>query len=134
MLQTNPETICRLVELARSVHVREPAAFPEEPNSPADDWGRQALADQPDNTAAEEFRSIVADLDPDQQQEVVALHWLGRDDYSIDEWDDLLAQARERWSPETGDYLLLDPMLADELEEALNMHDYSCQDSNYINP
>lgn len=134
MLQTNPETICRLVELARSVHVREPAAIPEESNSPADDWGRQTLADQPDNPAADEFRSIVADLEPDQQQEVVALQWLGRDDYSIEEWDDLLEEAKERWSPETADYLLRDPMLADELEEALNMHDYSCQESNYISP
>ncbi len=132
MLQTNPETICRLVELARSVHVREPATIPETPNSPADDWGRQMLADQPDNASAAEFKTIIEDLEPDQQQEVVALHWLGREDYSIEEWPELLVQAKQQWTPETAEYLLRDPLLADQLQEALSAHGYNCQDSNFI--
>ena len=134
MLQVNPETVCRLVELARSFHVQEQISIPEQPNSPAEDWGRQMLANHADNTSAQEFRTVMEDLEPDQQQEVVALMWLGRGDAGLEEWDTLRAEAEEHWTPETADYLLTHPMLADFLLEGLDMHGHDCQETNMLHP
>lgn len=134
MLETNPDTVCRLVELARTLQGSEPATTADPLNSPADDWGEQVLAGQPDSPMRGEFTEIIKDLEPDQQQEVVALLWLGRGDYSIEEWSDALGEAQRLWSPETAEYLLRHPMLADHLQEALDAHGYSCQDGNFISP
>jgi hypothetical protein len=128
MLKNNPETVCRLIELAKTAQGREAAVIPDDTNSPAEDWGRQMLADDTaNNTIVQEFRSIVGNLDPDQQQELVALLWLGRGDYTMDEWEDVLSQAADMWTPETADYLLKHPMLASDLEEGMDAHGYDCQ-------
>lgn len=134
MLNVSAETVCRLVELAQTIHVQEPVSIPEEPFSPADDWAQQMLADHADNPASQEFRELVKDLDPDQQQEVVALLWLGRGDFTMDDWDAAVTEAEDRWSPETADYLLLHPMLADHLMAALELHGQDCQEGNFLNP
>jgi hypothetical protein len=134
MLEVNPETVCRLIELAQSYHVQEQVSLPEQPNSPSDDWAQQMLASHADNSSAAEFRTIIDDLEPDQQQVVVALMWLGRDDFTLEEWDDALTQAEELWTPETADYLLMHPMLADHLRTALEMQGYDCQETQYLSP
>lgn len=126
MLNVNPDTVCRLIELAHAFHAREPAAFPDDGSNPVDDWTQPMLADGEDNTSADEFSSALADLEPDQQQEVVALLWLGRGDYTLEEWDDIVKQASEQWSPETARYLLDHPLVADQLREGLELHGYRC--------
>lgn len=134
MLNVSAETVCRLIELAQSIHVQEPVSIPEEPYSPADDWAQQVLADHADNPSTDEFRALIRDLDPDQQQELVALFWLGRGDFTLEEWDAALTEAEDRWSPETADYLLLHPMLADHLIAGLELHGHHCQDSTFLHP
>ncbi|WP_166254662.1 DUF3775 domain-containing protein [Marinobacter salicampi] len=134
MLQTNPETICRLIELAESYHVQEPATDLDSPDDPTEDWAQEMLVDTGDNSGLEEFKTVVEDLEPDQQQEVIALLWLGRGDYVLEEWEEIVKQAQEQWTPETADYLIQHPMLADHLREGLDLHGYSCQDSNFLNP
>ncbi len=81
MLQDNPETVCRLIEVAPSYHVREPSSIPEEGGNSVNDRSQQMLADHKDNTGYEELASAVNQLDPDQLREVVAQRWLGRGDY-----------------------------------------------------
>lgn len=135
MLQVNPETVCRLIELAQSVHVREQGGTPEEGgNAIDDDWTQAMLADNGDNTSYQEFETIVKDLDPDQQHEVVALLWLGRGDYTLEEWDGIVKQARDEWTPETAQYLIGHPLLADELREGLELHGHSCEEMSTIGP
>jgi len=126
MLDINPDTVCRLAELARIFHAREEVVIPEEPNDPSGDWPTQILADHAGDSTLEEFRGIVTDLEPDQQQQVVALLWMGRGDFTLDEWDEAVRQATENWSQNTADYLIAHPMLPDYLSEALDQHGYSC--------
>lgn len=130
MLQVNPETVCRLIELAQSYHVRESTSIPDEGSNSVDDWSQQMLADHKDNTSYDEFAAAIDELDADQQQEVVALLWLGRGDYTLEEWGGIVKQAKEQWSPETAQYLIGHPLLADELREGLEQHGYSCQELN----
>ncbi len=85
MISVNLETVSRLMDLARTFHAKEQVVIPQEPNSPSDDWALQALADHEDDEYYNEFESIINDLEPDQQQEVVALMWLGRGDGTLEE-------------------------------------------------
>lgn len=130
MLQVNPETVCRLIELAQSYHVKEQTAFPEDGGNAVDDWSQQMLADHKDSSGYDEFASIINDIDEDQQQEVVALLWVGRGDYTVEEWDSVLQQAKEQWTPDTARYLIDHPLLADYLRDGLEQHGHTCQELN----
>ena len=119
-MDLNPDTVQFIIDKAREFHVKEEVTIPEEPLSPSDDWARQVLADHADDPAYQELKSTIDDLEPDQQVTLVALMWLGRGDYSADEWDAALEAAQESWTERAADYLLGTPLLADFLSEALD--------------
>ena len=127
MLNVNPETVCFLISRAREFHAKEGVVLPDVPGSPAEDWGRQALADHTDDATLQEFSATFADLEPDQQHEVVALLWVGRGDFDLSEWDSAVAEARRNATDSTAEYLLAHPMLADHLTEGLLLFDHSCE-------
>lgn len=127
MLNLNPDTVCRLIGLAHEFHAQEAVVIPEVPDSPSGDWATQMLADHVGDTTFQEFKSIIDDLDPDQQQQVVALLWLGRGDYALEEWDDALQEASDQWNENTAEYLIAHPLLADFLDEGLHIHELECE-------
>lgn len=127
-LNVNPETVCFLIDKAHEFHAKEEVSIPEIPNSPSDDWARQVLADHRDDFCYREFVNTINDLEPDQQISVVALMWLGRGDFSLDEWQDALAEAERVHNERTAEYLLATPLVADYLTEGLNLHEYVCED------
>lgn len=126
MLELNPDTVCFLIAKARVFHSKEEVVLPDSTDSPADDWGRQVLADHADDAVFQEFKATVDDLEPDQQQSLVALMWLGRGEFDADEWEDALVEARNSWTPATAEYLIAHPQLADHLLEGLDLLGYSC--------
>jgi hypothetical protein len=121
-LQVNPDIVQRLVDLARQFHAREYTSIPEDPEAQHSAAEATALAEHRFDHTVDEFRSIIQDLDPRQQQEVVALFRLGRGDHELSNWEDALQLAREDWNAETADYLLRHPMLADDLSSGLALH------------
>lgn len=127
MLDVNPDTVCRLIELAREFHGQEHVSVDEEPESTGDEWPARLMAEYATGGLLDEFRATVEDLEPDQQQQVVALLWLGRGDYELDEWEDALSYAADAWNPATADYLIAHPLLADYLTEGLDRHGYRCE-------
>ena len=126
-LDINPEIVCRLIELAREFHAQEEVVIPEMIGNPSGDWATQILASHVEDMSFREFRSIVRDLEPGQQQQIVALLRLGRQDYGLDEWDDALQQAEADWNKKTAEYLIVHPMLADHLTEGLALFEYTCE-------
>lgn len=126
MIDVNPDTVCRLIDLAREFHAQEAVVIPEEPGSPSDDWTGNMLAAHAGDATLDEFRSIIDDLEPDQQQQVVGLLWLGRGDYTLEEWDEILEGAADAWNERTADYLITHPLLPDYLTEGLDAHGYRC--------
>lgn len=127
MLDVNPDIICRLIELAREFHAQEQVVIPETPGNPSGDWAAQTLASHIEDMSFQEFKSIVEDLEPAQQIQVVALLWMGRGDYAVEEWEDALEQARDDWTPKTAEYLVVHPLLATYLTEGLDLLGYSCE-------
>ena len=125
-LNVNPENVCRLIALAREFHAQEQVIIPDDPGSPADDWPTQILAQHADDLTLAEFRSIIEDLEPAQQVEVVTLLWLGRGDASLEDWEETLEHARAEWTPRTADYLIAHPLLPYFLTEGLEMLGHRC--------
>ncbi len=68
-------------------------------------------------------------LNWDQQCEIVALTWIGRGDYTKDDWDEALRTANQQHNERTAEYLLGMPLLPDYLEEGLAQFDLDCEDS-----
>tara|TARA_Y100001963_G_scaffold98199_1_gene135059 strand:- start:83 stop:535 length:453 start_codon:yes stop_codon:yes gene_type:complete len=127
MLNVSGETVCRLVELAQAFQSQEAITLPNDGSNPIDEPGdAPAPAAGVDDPSRAEFRTIVADLEPDQQTEVVALMWLGRGDFQEDDWQGALRLARDEWTPETADYLLGHPLLSEYLVEGLAAFGLSC--------
>jgi len=127
LLQVNPDVIQRLVDLARQIDSQEFTGIPEDPEVQSGSAEVVALTEQEFDSTADEFRSIINDLDPEQQQQVVALFRLGRGDYAYEEWEDALAEAREDWNVNTADYLLGHPLLSDYVTGGMILHGYSVE-------
>ncbi|MGO1120288.1 DUF3775 domain-containing protein [Rhodovibrionaceae bacterium A322] len=78
-----------------------------------------------DNQGGDELETFISELAEDEQQELVALVWIGRTDYDADEWSDALEAAQERDNGQTATYLIGMPRLADYLEEGLEAFGHS---------
>mgnify|MGYP000506825961 CR=1 FL=1 len=127
MLNMNPEIICLLIDKVRGFQVQEEVVIPEEADSPAEDWARQALAAHASDLTYLEAKSVIDDLEPDQQITLVALMWLGRGDYDLSDWDTVVADAVVAHNNYTAEYLLATPLMPSYLEEGLSLHGHSCQ-------
>ena len=86
------------------------------------------LEDHEDDPVVEELTSFVNCLSEDEQIDLVALTWLGRDDYSASDWSTVREEAARAHNERTANYLLGTPLVGDFLEEGLSMLGYSCEE------
>ncbi len=121
------ETLCGLIALAREFQAKEEVCIPQDENSPSEDWALQILAHHGNDYNVGEFRSIVHELSERQRAELVALMWLGRGDYTVDEWEDAVDEALGDYSIRAAEYVLAHPMGSDHLEEGLIALDMPCE-------
>jgi hypothetical protein len=118
-----------IVEKAREFDAEVPADADEGGSNAADDGEREILLDTPDNPTFEELRGAIEGLNSDEQEELLALIWVGRGDFSAKEWREAMAEARRTRTATEADYLIGTPLLADYLEEGvaalgLSLEDY----------
>jgi hypothetical protein len=66
-----------------------------------------------------ELVRYIEELNEDEQLDLVALMWVGRGTYSIDQWDEARSTARSGKTHTTSEYLLGTPMLSEYLENGL---------------
>jgi len=124
------EKVCWLIIKAREFDVKDEATEPDPGSNPTDDKMVSVLEDHTDDPVEEELRSFISSLSEDEQIDLVALAWLGRDDNALADWFALRAEA-ERGHSESGhtaNYILGEPLVSDFLEEALSMFGQSCED------
>jgi hypothetical protein len=86
------------------------------------------LEDHEDDPVVEELTSLIDSLSEDEQIDLVALAWLGRDDYEAADWPAVREEAARAHNRGTSSYLLGMPQLGDFLEEGLSMLGYSCEE------
>ncbi len=128
MLSVRIDTICLLIDKAHQFQSQEQVVLADVPEIPTEDWALEALADHAEDPCLNEVRDLLEELDPNQRAEVVALMWLGRGDYEVEDWDTAVEDALEGYSERTAEYLLAHPMVADDLEEGLIQLGYSCEE------
>jgi hypothetical protein len=125
MIELNPENVYFIIQKAREFQVEE---GDDDLESPADLEDLEALEahehEMDEDVSQDELMAAIDDLEPDQQISLVALMWLGRGDYEIEEWAEALEDARDAWNNRTARYLIGIPQLADYLEEGLALHGY----------
>lgn len=127
MLELNPETVCFIIGGAKKFQAKESSVRSEDPvGFTGDERSPRPLADHADDLCYSEVKSVIDDLEPDQQVALIALMLIGRGDYGNDEWDAAYAEASADWTPRTAEYLLSTPLVADYLEEGLTSFGYGC--------
>jgi len=114
------EKLAFIVAKAREFDAEvEPDGGDESASNPADDGERAILQDTADNPTLQELRDAIDALNVDERDELLALVWIGRGDYTAEEWDDAVSEARAMANRRDADYLIGTPLLADYIEEAL---------------
>jgi hypothetical protein len=124
MIDLNPETVRMIATHAREFQTEASMEEDDAPDFMADDEDFERLTEWHGDSRYEELKNAIDDLEPDQQRTLVALVWIGRGDFTIDDWDEALTYAAEASGVSTADYLIATPLLADYLEEGLSQHGY----------
>jgi hypothetical protein len=127
-LTISPETVCYLIVKAREFDVKVDPADPDSGSNPTDDNEIDILEDLADDPTFEEVSSALGALNDDETLDLVALTWIGRGDYTSEDWEEARDQAREIPLKDRPRYLLGTPLLGDFLEEGLSELGYSCED------
>ena len=122
------DKVCFLIVKAREFDVKDVVTDPGDASNAADDSMIAVLEDHRDDPVAQEIRGFIDALNEDEQTDLVALAWLGRGDGTIEDWEELRAEAARAHNSRTAAYLLGTPLLADHLEEALSQFGQSCDD------
>jgi hypothetical protein len=127
-LTISPEKVCFVIVKAREFDAKDEETEPDPGSNPTDDKETAVLEDHADDPVVEEITSFIDSLSEDEQIDLVALAWLGREDYSAGDWADVRAEAARAHNERTASYLLGMPLLGDFLEEGLSVLGYSCED------
>lgn len=128
MLAISPEKVCFIIVKAREYDAKVEIEEPDPGSNPSDEDMREVLQDYADDATAQELKEAIDDLNEEEQINLVALAWLGRGDYTKDDWPDVLQDAKDARSDHTADYLMGIPVLGDYLEEALSQLGHSCEE------
>ncbi len=127
MLTISLEKLAYIIEKAREYDAMVPAEseLPEDADESSsgsnstDDGARDILLDTPDNPTVQELHDAIDGLNVDEQEELLALIWIGRGDFAANDWKEAMLQARQSRTASEADYLIGTPLLPDYLEEAV---------------
>jgi hypothetical protein len=127
-LTISPEKVCFIIVKAREFDVKDAVSEPDPGSNPTDDGDVAVLEDHDDDPVQQELTAFIDALDEDEQIDLVALTWLGRDDYEASDWASVRDEAARAHNRRTSSYLLGIPLVADFLEEGLSMLGRSCNE------
>jgi hypothetical protein len=109
-----------IIEKAREFDAKDEVTDPDDSSNASDDGMVSVLEDHKDDPVVQEISAVIRSMSIDEQVDLVTLAWLGRGDGTLDDWDELHAEAERAHNNRTASYLLGMPLLADYLEEALS--------------
>ena len=125
-LTISPEKVCFIIIKAREFDAKDALTEPDPGSNPSDDLETSVLEDHEDDPVVEELTSFIDGLSEDEQIDLVALAWLGREDYSASDWKTVREEAARAHNQRTASYLLGMPLLGDFLEEGLSHAGGAC--------
>ena len=126
-----PEKVRFVIVKARQFDAKEEGTDPDEGSDAIDDGMTDVLEDDPDNDAVQqELTAFINSMDEEEQTNLVALAWVGRGTYGVDEWQEALDTAKTEHNKRTAQYLLGLPLLGDYLAEGLEAFGESFDDED----
>lgn len=123
------DKVCFIIIKAQEFDAKDVVTEPDTGSNPTDDMMISVLEDHGDDSVQEELTSFISDLSDDEQIDLVALAWLGRGDYTLEDWPTVreeAARAHAEHGEHTARYLLGMPLVGSYLEEGLSLFGYSC--------
>lgn len=138
MIAVDPEKVYFVIVKSRAFDAGvEPESDLEEP-TPSHRVVEEELIEEreehDEDPTYDEVSEFIGSLNEEEQINLVALTWLGRGDFTVEEWQEALQEARAARSDHTASYLLGIPLLSDYLEEGLSQHGYSLEDMESARP
>lgn len=125
-LRISSEKVCDLIEAAREIAGIVPSTAGDKTTT-GDDSKLETIEGDPDTDVRRiEAISFIAGLNVEEQTDLLALIWLGRGDYDIDEWDDAVSEAEARIAARDPDYMLGDAALPEYLGDGLEAFGLAC--------
>lgn len=128
IMTISPEKVCFVIIKSREYDAKDEVTEVDPGSNPSDDKGISVLENHEDDPVVEELTSFINSLSEDEQIDLVALAWLGRNDNSASDWPAVREEAARAHNQRTAAYLLGTPLVSDYLEEGLSMLGYSCQE------
>ena len=127
-LSVSPDKVCYIIAKAREFDAKDVVTDPDDSSNPTDDAIVAVLEDHRDNPVVQEIAAAIFAMSEDERVDLVTLAWLGRGDGSLEDWDELRAEAARAHNKRAASYLLGMPLLADYLDEALAQFGHSCDE------
>jgi hypothetical protein len=126
MPDINPDKVCFVIIKAREFDVQDEESEADGSNATDDNFA-SVFTSEKDDSVKKELKAFIDSMDEDEQCELVALCWVGRGDFSVEEWEIAVAEARSRREAPTAEYLIGTPLVSDFLEEGLSKFELSCE-------
>ncbi len=124
MRDISVDQVCFIVIKTREYQAKvEPVAE----NIDHDDAERDILEDFSGDPTFDELAEALRDLNTDQRAELVVLAWIGRNDFTKDDWDEAIDGAQEVIGERFVRYMTGLPLLANCLEAGLDAFGESCE-------
>src|SRR5437763_9094386 len=125
-LRISSEKVCALIETARELAGIVPSTAGDRTTN-GDDSRLATMESDPDNNdRRREAVEFIAGLNVEEQTDLLALIWLGRGDYEIDDWDEALTEAEARIAAKDPDYLIGDAALPEYIGDGLEAFGFTC--------
>jgi len=127
-LSLSQQKLCFIIAKAREFDVKDVVTDPGDSSNASDDGMLSVLEDHSDDPVVQEITAVIGSMSEDEQIDLVALTWLGRGDGTLEDWDELRAEAARAHNKRTAQYLLGMPLLPDFLDEAAAALGISCDE------
>jgi hypothetical protein len=114
------DKVAFIIEKAREFDVKEALSDPNSGSNTTDDGDADVLEDSPGDPTRQELFDAIRALNEDERNGLIALAWVGRGTFSLDEWQEALDTAFTEHGKRPATYLMSLPLLGDYLEDGLD--------------
>lgn len=127
MLEIAPEKVAHVIVRAREYEAKVAPVIPDEGGG-SDGEPDDILETRVGDATRPELVAFINTLNEDEQAHLVALAWLGRGTFDVDQFAEAVAMARSEHVNSTARYLLGMPLLSSYLEDGLEKLGYSAEE------